>query len=354
MSVFQATPVQVNLNVEIDADSELNIFGSPAVTVNNVVVPEVLLPVNALYKSGPPGSLEEMSVVDVALIEFWEPSDKQGDIRCKLASTNSFVAGEGYGENLSAGGGLYKKAAKRLAKGLQKILVDKMDASAASPFNDGRYMDNSAYYLQRDFGRLALGTLAHNIFGHVDATAAITNDKTFVEKMLSLEDAGDDETASGPANRYAEWNKKTIVDGSDVLVWSDAGDKEDANLAVRLVKAIINKGISSGTLVESNVNDAAANPGSLANIVKQVIGQDASRTMAADGSQRTLDKHLSLPFFEGDVIYVNIKVKTPSIVVANGQNVATQENLQALYPTASEESYTLKITLGPEDASLDA
>jgi hypothetical protein len=338
------TPIQVNLNVEIEADSALDIFGEAAPIVSNVVVAEVELPVNALYATTQSAAVE-------ALIELWEPADAQGTIKAKLASTNSYDAvtlGEDMSDN---GAGAYKKAAKRLAKGLQKLLCGTLDASAAVPFVD--YSDNSVeYYKPRDFGRLALAVFAESLFGHVDATAAITNDKAFVEHMLSLNAQGDNEAidASGVAARYGAWTKKGMVDGSSVLVWNDAANSSDANLAVRLAKAIVAKGLSGETLVESAIADN--NAASLANIVKQVVGQDVSRLMNADSSQRTVDKHIALRFYEDDVIYVNIKIKTPTVTVSAGQNVATGANLAALY--ANEQSYTLKITLGAADASLDA
>jgi hypothetical protein len=290
------------------------------------------------------------SMTEAALIEFWEPSDAQGTIKAKLASTDN-TSNHPYGDNMSHDGAVYKRTAKRLAKGLQKLLCGTLDASAAIPFVD--YSDNSVeYYKPRDFGRLALAVFAESLFGHVDATAAITNDKAFVEHMLSLNAQGDNEAtdASGVAARYGAWTKKTMVDGSDVSVWSNAASSSDANLAVRLVKAIVAKGLSGETLVESAIADN--NAASLANIVKQVVGQDVSRLMNADSSQRTVDKHIALRFYEDDVIYVNIKVKTPTVTVSAGQNVATGANLAALY--ANEQSYTLKITLGAYDENIDA
>lgn len=331
-AVTQPSPIAVNFNVEIDADSHLDVFGSVPPTVENVVVAEVTLPVNALYEL----VAGEGSSSETSFIEFWEPAASQGDIKAQLADVGPLADS-------------YNAHSKRLAKGLQKVLCGNLDASAAAPYVE--YGDVQ-YTTQRDFGRLALGALADALFGHVDATAAITNDKAFVEHMLSLSAEGDNELAdaSGVAARYAVWTKKAAVDASHVLAWSTAASSSDANLAVRLVKAIVAKGVSGETLIESAISDNDAN--SIANIVKQVLGQDVSRSMNNDGSERTVDLHVPLRFYAGDVIYVNIKVKTPTITVANGQNVANQANLQALY--ATEQSYTLKITLGAADASLDA
>jgi hypothetical protein len=81
------------------------------------------------------------------------------------------------GDNFS---NAYKVASERLAKGLQRILCDRFDCSKATPYSNNTYRLSEEYYCQRDFGRVALGTIAHSLFGHVDATAAITNDLQFV------------------------------------------------------------------------------------------------------------------------------------------------------------------------------
>jgi hypothetical protein len=52
----------------------------------------------------------------------------------------------------------------------------------------------------------------------------------------------------------------------------------------------------------------------------------------------------------GDVIYVNIKVKAPTVSVGAGQSGVTSANLLANY--ATEQNYAIKITLGARDASL--
>jgi hypothetical protein len=199
------------------------------------------------------------------------------------------------------------------------------------------------YYKQRDFGRVALGAFAHYLFGHVDATAAITNDAAFVEHMLSVTAGGDDETSAGPAARYAAWSKDV---SSDVETWDFASNNTDANLALRLVEAIVAKGKAGGAIAgaieTSDVSGAQTAADSLANIVKQVIGQDSSRANEEDGSERTLNKHILLRFYAGDVIYVQVNVKKPTVEVtgsgtANGPaNTLVQE---------SETAYVLKITL---------
>ena len=163
--------------------------------------------------------------------------------------------------------------------------------------------------------------------------------------MLSVTAGGDDETSGGAAARYAAW--KGDVSG-DAATWASTGSPDDANLAVRLALAVYNKGVSGGSLVESSV--AANDTASLANIVRQVIGQDAQRTKNKDGSERTIDAHQLVRFYPGDVIYVNIKVKAPTVTIGAGQTGVTSLNLLANYTT--EQNYAIKITLGARDASL--
>jgi hypothetical protein len=200
------------------------------------------------------------------------------------------------------------------------------------------------YYKQRDFGRVALATYAHYLFGHVDATAAITNDKAFVEGILSLSDKGDSEYT---AERAAAWTKDTTP---DVQSWGAASSGTDANLAIRLVKALVQKGLSdtsaTATPTVSSVNDNNLSE-TLASIVAQVVGQDTSRLMNYDNSQRTLDQHILLRFIAGDVIYMNIRLRAPAVNVGATNQQVLGSTLQNMY---SEESFTLKITLSDSTA----
>ncbi len=324
MSAPTPVPIAINFNVEIDASGNLNVFNAAAPVVTNVIVAEHTLPVTALYDaSGNSG-----------LLELWEPSDAQGDIKVQLANTDKSASG---GLNMT---GHYNVAAQQIAQGLEAILCREFDCSAASPFSN--YTSNVEYYKQRDFGRVALATYAHYLFGHVDATAAITNDKAFVEGMLSLSDKGDSEVASERAGAYHA-AKLAAITGDDVRTWSIASNGTDANLAIRLVKAIVQKGLSDTTATAvptvSSVNDANT---TLGYIVGQVVGQDASRLMDYDNSQRTLDQHIHVRFIAGDVIYMNIRLRAPLVNVGATNQQVLGTTLQNMY---SEESFTLKITL---------
>jgi hypothetical protein len=338
--------VEVNFNVEIEAKGEIELFGEVAPTVENVIVALHTLPATALYDASN----------NVGLFEIWEPSEAQGNIRCQLANTDSSGNEQG-GVDLS---GAYQVAAAALADGLERLLCDKFDCSGVAPYDEANYEGIEQYQTQRDFGRVMLGVYAHYLFGHVDATAAITNDKAFVESMLSCSAGGDDERdVSGALARYNSW---TAPEG-EVQTWDYTVDNTapgmDAKLAVRLVEAIVKKGlgtqvgstitnsITSYNLLTSDVSGAAATSGSIAEIVKQVIGQDSSRANNADGSERTRDQHILLRFYPDDVIYVNIKVKTPAVTVAGPLGVtANKPDASVLMDQHEVEGgYTLKITL---------
>jgi hypothetical protein len=347
MSLPAHVAVEVDFNVEIDAKGEIVLFGEAAPTVENVIVATQTLPVTALYEA-------DVSGDKFGLIEIWEPSAAQGNIRCQLANY-----GGADGPDLS---GVYQTAAARLADGFERLLCDEFDCSGVAPYIESKYAGIEEYQTQRDFGRVMLGVYAHYLFGHVDATAAITNDKAFVESMLSCSAGGDAEDlndASGAEVRYNSWTAPT----GDVQTWDFAADNTapgmDAKLAVRLVEAIVKKGlgsqetrdITSYTLLTSDISGGAAPSGSIAQIVRQVIGQDSSRANNVDGSARTLDKHLLLRFYAGDVIYVNIKVKKPYITVSGAAGYTGTANAPAMTDGAANlvtevsGGYTLKITL---------
>jgi hypothetical protein len=244
----------------------------------------------------------------------------------------------------------YKVSLKQLAKGLQRVLCNKFICTNAAPFNNPNYIGKTEYTTQRDFGRVALAVFAHYLFGHVDATAAITNDLTFVKSILSIssDSAAVDETIAGPAARYTAYNSTHLseINSADISQWTNkTGSISDANLAKRLTAAIIEKGFSAGTLVESNVQTATTSD--LAHIVRQVVGQDATRLMNEDNSERSGAIHQLLRFYEGDIIYVKIKLNTPNVSVSSGQvGGVTKSALESSY---NEKSYILKIILGPRE-----
>ena len=337
------SPVTVNLRVNVDASGNLIVFGAgPDVTSNVVEAVGYQLPVNALFDATLNATNAD-GITGAGLIEFWEPSTDLGNIYAKLASSADFSV---------AGDASYKRTAKVMACGLERVLVDSLDAQAAAPFTG--YSDAN-YTTCSDFGRLSLSAYAHYLFGHAAATAAITNDQAVMTSMLSLTPGSlsvkDGATA---VQRYADWTKKTMVDAGDAEDWDASQSATDANLAVALTKAIVLKGANEAisavqSTAQSTLDGAQFSTDSLANIVKQVLGQDATRAMTQDNNELSPNVHQVLRFYEGDVIYVSITLKQPGVTVSAGY-------ANAGAPVASsvtEQKYDIKITLGPRDASYD-
>jgi hypothetical protein len=339
-------PVIINFNVLLNADSEIQVFGSePPTITGDVIVSEIGLPVNALYDASGAG-----------LIEFWEPDSCENQILCALADSSDGNVDIANGTN-----GFYKESAKRLARGFQKLLCGRFDCSAASP-NSG-YTNELLYYKQRDFARVALGNIAHHLFGHVDATAAITNDISFIKSMLSITDdiaASQEYDVNGNdvAARYNAWGKKVTVDGiTNVYDVDETFSGSDANLAVRIMKTIIMKGFSGLSPEASQIVNASGNEAQLAYIAKQVLGQDASRLQTYDNSERTVNKRVLMKFLQGDTIYIQVRLPTPVLTNtgtgAGGAGNAGVDQTK-IDNAVAEQTYTLKIVLTAPDAAINS
>jgi hypothetical protein len=299
--------VSVNLAVEIDASGTIQVFGQQFAGVTNKVVADVKLPVRALYDAAGASNSGTLN----SLFEFWEPSSALGTRLATLSGKDSSAASEGRD---------YTKMEKKLAMDLQEILMGEFDCSGAKPF-DG--YGSADYTTVPHFGRLALSSYAHYLFGHVAATAAITNDGAFMKAMMST--------------------KADVVDGSsgaykydttaDVII-EDTASVSDANLAARLVHAIVSK------------NDTA-----ILAIVEQVLGQDASRAMDQDNNVISPDVRQELRFEEGDKIYLNIRLKRPQVTISTGTNAGAPAS--TLFPddVSADVNYTLEITLEARDGA---
>jgi hypothetical protein len=183
------------------------------------------------------------------------------------------------------------------------------NVEAATPFKLDKYA--AVHKSVLNFGDLALRSYVHYVLGHVDATFAITNDVAFKRAMLS-HDASDE-------YKYAD---TSVEDYSSATI---TGSNADAKLARLLVKAIASK----------NGADVLA-------IADQVIGQDASRATEEDNNDITGSKRQALKFIAGDVIYMNIQLQTPNLVLGNPAQQVSKPDLEGKF---SGENYTLKITL---------
>jgi hypothetical protein len=283
--------VVVNLNVEVSASGNIEIFGQTVPEILNPIIAAVNLDSAALYAGAN------------SMFEFWEPSD-------------AAVRGTRLAQLAVKDGRDWKLLTRKLANGIQDCLEGSFDASLASPFNLPKYTA-AVHKSAANFGELALRSYAHYTMGHIDATAAITNDVAFVRAMLSQD------AATGV---YAKFDAAQLLVADDFSSSAIVGSKADGMLAKLLVKAIAEKDGNAALL-----------------IAEQVLGQDASRAMDEDNNALTVDKSQGLKFIAGDVIYMNIKLLKPDIIISNvGQKVSelTIENKYTI-----DENYTLKIIL---------
>ena len=169
-----------------------------------------------------------------------------------------------------------------LTAAIQASLVGSLDATNAAPF--ASYA--AGYRTRSSFGDLALASYAHSLFGHVDALAAISNDTTFKTKMNGL----------------------------------SAGEGQAA-LGLNLAELILSMSAAEAT-----------------NVVKQVIGQDASRAKDTDNN----DQYQKLEFRAGDKIYLSITLNAPTVTVLNTEVAQLSEPAGSLH---SAVKYMIEITL---------
>ncbi len=321
--------ITVNLNVTVDASGEVKIFGaSPDTPSSDIIVAQYHMPVDCLYAGDASGGL----------IEFWEPSATLGTIVCRLAD------GSGNGHNYVD---FYKQTARKLAKGLQRVLCDQFDCSGATPYfnnaNPTKY-SNPYYTMISDFGRVALSLYADKLFGHAAATAAITNDKQFMANMLSISELVASDATGTAIDRYNGWNYISSIDSWNC---SDTTN-ETADLARKLVATLISKGIgSNGSLLIQDISGSYNGPNStLAEIVKQVLGQDASRAMNQDNNELLPDEHQLLQFYSGDTIYVSITIKPPTVLVNPTSAQSAQQEYSNINSSMTQDvKYNIQITL---------
>jgi len=295
--LISPTPVSVNLGVEVDVSGNITVFGQPTPVVSNLVIAAAgaTIPVTALFTGGN------------GLIEFWEPLEAIGELRASLATSSSpFYTARNYKLLLPA-----------LAQGIQGVLdgtKGALNASGATPFSQSMYGGDGAYRTPANFGKLALGSYAHYLFGHIHATAAITNDQAIMNAIIDM-----------PGLSTAPF------DDANAALWS-TGTPTSANIARRLVNALV-----TGEALTSNT-------GNLLSIVKQVLGQDAARAKGVDHTVGVPDMRQLLRFFAGDKIYFNIKLARPTLSVSNGQPLAGLP-LATSFPADNNVNYTIQVSL---------
>ncbi len=272
MSSPATSPVVVNLNVNVDAAHGVTVFEDAPVTVSDVIVCATNLPVAHLYTG---------DAADMALYEFQGQDD---DIAGRIVTGFATVAN----------GAAFASALGAILTDDQNA-VDALDGTAAQPFNDAGKSYATDFQKYKSFGRLALATYAHHLFGHVQATAAITNDTAIINYM----------NGTGLTN---------------------------ANICALLVAEIYGMNAEAATAV-----------------VKQVIGQDSSRATEVDNDLTNPASWQRLKWVGGDKIYVQVTLLRPTTV-----NVAdNDDDVQQYLPAATSLpeagiTYNFEITISSD------
>lgn len=257
--------VTVDLRVYADASSNVEVFGQGPDSATYDVITVGATPLSAATLSG--------------LIEFWEPSSARGT---RLAA-------------LKSSAGSVKTALKsQLQAAISGGAADSLDATAAAPFSAPAY-GQAEYNMYDSFGEVVLAYIAHHMFGHVQATAAITNDTAIVDAIN-----GDGAT--------------------------------DARIAEQLAEKMTNAAAVNGY-----------NGAKCLAVTEAVLGQDATRAMDQDNNAIPVDVKQGLVFKAGDIVFVDINLTefTASLSAA-----ASVPGVTSLPNTPSAKSYTLKLTLG--------
>jgi len=303
--------VIVNLFANVDAQGDLDLVASDVKSVKNIVVCLTDLPVNALFTDMSDG-----------IIEFWE-DPAQPDVLDACVSDPSLANGLGKdGVTAPIFSGFDTARRDNISAGLNAIVNGQgslggpqgtagLEAIAAPPFNTGKYASVAQYHLMPTFGALGLASYSHQLYNHVAATAAIDNDVELVNYFNS----------------------------------NIAGN---AQIGFGLAEALR---ATSATLC--------------ADIVKQVLSQDQSRSGGQDNTDAAPQGHQALMFAEGDIVYVTVNLKAPTVTVAKSGPPAAAVGPPdgSLLPsdvanlTGSDSmvdiSYTLQITLSAPVADFD-
>jgi hypothetical protein len=255
--------VTVNLDVEVSAASALHVFKDATSHTYNTIVPSVSLAASTLNN----------------LIEFWEPSSDSKEIESHLDLTS------------------YKTSALSLYSGLKSVLASSFECKDAEPYKTDAGANIGDYAALAGFGKVALGQAAKAVFGHVAATAAITNDADYALNML----------------------KETEVSTSWEMINTNGGNQTAAvpNLANALVRDLVKKGYNGEAEIKDYVNASE-----LTSIVKQVIGQDPSRAKDQDNNQLAPNTRQKLVFYPLDTVYMSINVSFPSIYLSTATATA--------------------------------
>ena len=262
--------VIVSLHASVSAQGDVDLIESAGETLSNVVVCKVALPVSDLYTDASNG-----------IIEYWEPSGNSGSLRACITRNGNSVAGGDGAATEACQFTFFDDASGQLVDDLHKVLSDKagmngqkgLNAGSATPFNATAYANHADYYNFATFGDLVLANYAHYLFGHVAATAAIDNDKHLIDYINGNENIGETYGVADSAN---------------------------ANIVSGLVQSL---GSMNATVARS--------------IAAQVLSQDPSRASERDNTSGNTNSHQALLFAPGDIVYVQIQLKAPTVSVGS-------------------------------------
>ncbi len=204
-----------------------------------------------------------------------------------ISSGNSLIEFQGQGDNIVGSKGQFSTSEATMATSINNIINGLIDGTTAFPFSESMYSSTAAYKQYPTFGNLALASYAHSLTGHVAATAAITNDNAIINHF------------NGNTSPYAE-------------------------IANQIADQIKNMDTTKCT-----------------NIVKQVLGQDASRAKLVDNDNTTPDLKQALEFKNGDIVYFGITLQKPTSVTAGtGQEYPISNTL------FTDRTYYVKCMIG--------
>lgn len=259
--------IEVYLETEMNLSHQVNVFGEGGPIVEQVVDCGSI-PVTVMY-------------VDISqgVFEVFEDTDRN-DIVGDLISRD---LDHGLTDTESA----FTDAINNRLSGVDApgVKLETVDALPFSAYSAGDYTQYASV------GELALGWIAFHLFGHVQATAAITNDQAIVDDV-----------------------NDAVTDGATGLI------------ALLLAK----------------------NQALITEVVKHVVGQDPERLKDNDNNKATPDRRIALAFYADDVIYFKVNMSGWSASYSSATNSSEAGVLGGRITTAeggSSNHFYLKFTL---------
>lgn len=274
--------VQVDLQFNVNAQSIVEVFeDSPQPLTNVIVFPEFTLPINRLYEStAAGGSLFRFQGQDNQIVgeldDVFATNENKALLKADLQRMISSYC-----------------VARDINYDINNLSIIGSD-NLATPFSNYTNSQHYSWPNNIGVGGLILSVYAHYLFGHAQATAAISNDTTIISNILS-----------------------------------------DADGTPRIAENLANS-------VYSMIQFDASK------IVKQVLGQDASRATNVDNDLSDPAAWQQLKWLEGDIIFMQLTVQPPTVVIGSDPTIDVQQYLPASAMT-EPVIYNMKIVVGPSD-----